>query len=208
MTFEQMYNLSNSILDKSGSPYFNEVEFDSFCNIAYNDWIEQEYNKFEETQEHSVKLKNLLVEYTKNSSNIMLNTDITNFRYLLRVNGEFTDSCNGKITRNIRKSQLDDIDVMNQDPFNRPTTKEPLFIITAGPKLQVFPTADKINITYLREPQKIDSENNPNIVFELPDYLAEEIVEICVKKLNVNTENYNQAQALNQEIAQRNGILE
>ena len=211
MTFIEMYNLSNSILDKSGSPYFTELEFDNFCNIAYNDWIEQEHDVFEQTGEHSVKLQRLLVAYTKVGTEISLSTDIANFRYLYRINGVFTSVCNGvsKIeTRNIRKAQLDDIDVMNQDPFNKPIAREPLYIYNAGQKISVYPNADSINITYLREPQRINADTNPSGVFELPDYLAEEIVEMTVKKLNVNTENYNQAQALNQEIVQRNGISE
>lgn len=208
MTFLEMYNLSNSILDKSGSPYFTELEFDNFCNIAYNDWIEQEHDVFEQTGEHSVKLQKLLVPYTKVGTEISLTTDITNFRYLYRINGEFTDSCDGKVVRNIRKAQLDDIDVMNQDPFNKPITKEPLYIYNAGNKISVYPNANSINITYLREPQRINADTNPSGVFELADYIAEEIVQMAVKKMDVNTENYQQAQALNQEIVQRNGISE
>jgi hypothetical protein len=208
MTFEQMFNLSNSLLDKVGSPYFTESEFDDFCNIAYNDWIEQEYNKFEINHEHSVKLDRLLVPYTKIGTEIFLTTDITNFRYLARINGEFNDTCDGLVTRNIRQAKNNNIDVLKQDPFNRPTTKEPLFFITAGPKIEVLPTANRVNIVYVRDPQKINSDTNPTGVFELPDYLAEEIVEMAVRKQDVNTENYNQANAINNEIAQRNGVFE
>jgi len=215
MTFLEMYNLSNLLLDKAGTAYFLESEFDSFCNIAYNDWIEREYEKLEQSQEHTVKLKPLYGSFRKLGSDVInFSTDVLNFRYLIRFNGKFNDVCGGVttvLTSNINKALNNNIDVLNIDPFNKPIAREPLYIQTIESGIVVFkvyPFPNEINMTYIKEPQIINSAGSPSTVFEMPNYIAEEIVQLCVKKQDVNIGNFNKVQFDQNEIVQRNGVFE
>lgn len=204
MTFLEMYNMSRTLLDKSGSPYFTKSAFDIFANIAYNDWIEDACGKFEVDQESKVKLRPLYTEFSKSGSDIIiLSTDTPNFRYLTRFNGTFTDECLGVLTRNVRPARNNDIDIMNIDPFQKPIASDPLYIQTEEsgvPVFKVFPVPLALSGTYIRNGQIIDSNASPITVFEMPDYIAEEVVERATKKMEINIENYNRVQFEQQEI--------
>ena len=58
-------------------------------------------------------------------------------------------------------------------------------------------------MTYVRNPQVINSNTSGGTIFEMPDEVAEEIVEMTVKKMDINIENYQQAKFNQQEINQR-----
>lgn len=212
MTFGEMYSLGQTLYDKSGSPYLPEEQFDQLANIAYNDWVENEYRKLETDQEHTSRIHLLYKPFTKpNDSIIKIATDLTEFRYLIRFNAKFEKICNGVTTYPVVpvvKAQNDDVDILQTDPFNKGNNEEPLYIATndgVEAVWQVFSETVplELNGTYVRNPQKIDSQNNPNTVFELADYIAEEVVMLAMKKTEVVIENYNRAKAEAAEIQQR-----
>lgn len=213
MTFLEMYTLGQTLNDKAGSAYLPEEQFDQLAKMAYNDWIEYQYNLLEKDQEHTSRLRNLYKTFQKLNSNIIdLPVDIPTFRYLVRMNIKYRKDCNGTITYpmpSVTKAQNDDIDVLQNDPFNKGTDEEPLYIMTEAalkPALRIFSTNVplEVNITFIREPQSIDSKNSPNTVFEQPNYIAEEIVDLAIKKHLGITENFNRVAAENGEIKQRN----
>lgn len=204
MTFLEMYNMSNTLLDKAGSPYFTESEFDIFCNIAYNFWIGQAYAELEITQGNKVRLKDLYKPFSKVGSNtVVFPTDIADFRYLIRFNGVFSH-CGENIIRNIKPVRNNDIDILNVDPFNKPIATDPLYIVTSSgglSRFEIYPTPISYSLTYIREPQVIDSNGSPSTVFELPDYLAQQIVSLATYKEEINVENYNRVQFQAKDVA-------
>lgn len=103
------------------------------------------------------------------------------------------------LTDTIRTSvtpvQLDDLEEAYGDPFNEPSDKHPLYVLRsdeAGDRyVQIFSDTDPlaIDVDYLTEPDKIDGENTPTGVLNLPVYTHEEIVNIAVRKLLDNIES-------------------
>lgn len=207
-----MYILGQTLLDKAGSPYFPEDQFDELARIAYNDWIEMEYRKFEQGQEHTARIRNLYKTFTKpNANTIAIAAEIPDFRYLVRFKSKYRFSCKGKVSYPeppIIKAQNDDIDMLIQDPLNSPTNAEPLYIFTeengvSTIKVYAETVPLELSMTYIRTGQSIDSANSPNTVFEQPDYIAEEIVQLVVKKMDVVIENPQKTVADANEIRQR-----
>lgn len=204
-TFKQMYDLHQTLWDKSGSPYLPEEQFDELANVKYNDFVTAECAKIEQGQEHTVRIHELYRKFQKaNSNQILRDTDLPNFRYLLRFKSKYKKTCNGVDTfpePSVRKASNNSVDIMQADPFNKGIDADPCYVLTVDannkPIYQVL--ADtvplELNGTYVRTPQKIDSKNNPNSNFELSDFVAEAIVRAVVFRSDVMIENLNRAQA-------------
>ena len=212
MTFQQMYDMGNQLLDKSGSPYIPESQFDSLANIAYNDWVTQWYRVSETNHEVKRRLLHLYKKYSVlNSSTINLTTNVTDFLYLMGINGKFRKDCNNVIsyhTVNVRPAVFDDIDVMQNDPFNKGIDEDPTYtfdVSGASKLIKVYSdtTPVELSIVYLKTPQVINSDSTPLVQFEAPDFIAQEVVMLTVKKQEVVIENYQRYQAEQAEIKSR-----
>ena len=212
MTFQQMYEMGNQLLDKSGSPYIPEVQFDALANIAYNDWLLQWYRLAETNHEVKRRLLHLYKKYSVlNSQTINLTSNVTDFMFLLSINGKFRKDCNGVITYpvvNIRPAEFDDIDVMQNDPFNKGVDSDPTYtfdVSGANKLIKVFSDTVpvELSIVYLKTPQVINSDSTPSVVFEAPDFAAQEVVMMAVKKQEVVIENYQRYQAEQAELKAR-----
>jgi len=100
----------------------------------------------------------------------------------------------------------DTIDQMMNDPFNRPIDEDPATITTqlpnGNPGFQVFSTTVplSLNLTYIKEPQVINSATSPNTVFECPDYIASYIIRMVVYNLDITIEGFQRAKAEAEEI--------
>ncbi len=201
--FGQLYGLMQTFIDKAGSPYFPQSQFDQIANALYNDFVENELTRLEETEEYTTRVEYLYEVIQKvNVGQIVESVDCPNFRKRIRFNMRYRDNCNGKITypySAIIKARNNEIDMMRNDPFNEGNDKEPLFLVTksAGEIVwQVFSTSVplELNVTYCRNPQKIDSANNPTTTFEAPDYIAEELCRFIGQEMDNITENFNRSQ--------------
>lgn len=217
MTLQEIYNLTQSLLDKSGSPYFGEDAVSDFINLAINDFIETTYENFEKNQEFRLRLQSLYVPFTIfNKREILLKTpELSNFRYLTHISAKFDkvdcDGNNVEIEVNVRPAPMDSIDVIKKDPFNKPTDEDPIYYYSANTSLEkvlyVLSTTipKEVNGVYIKNPTKVDILANPNTQFQFDDKLALEICQLAVKKMEVNIENYNRAQFEAAEIRQSSG---
>lgn len=218
MTYQEMSKLLDDLCDKAGSPYFIDYEQQSFLNIAVNDYVEMEYSKFEMDGSHKLNLLPIERPFTKaNSSFLIINTDLPNFRYLTRLRGKFNSvDCNGNVGFKyvpIRPSKKDTIDVAHIDPFNTPIDEDPLYTYkNTGSQQRIIiysaTTPVELEGDYLIDPIVIDLVNAPNTVFQFDDKTAMEICEMASKKMLNRTENYNMAQSLIPEIKQLNDTFQ
>ena len=204
MTYLQMYDIGQTLLDKAGSPYYPPDQWDIFANIVLDDLFQKEYDKLEKGEKQTSLMLWTYRGFQKvNSSFIDIYTDIPDWRYTIRINAKFRKDCNGTITYpvvNVIPFQNDDIDMAQNDPLNKGDDDEPTYIMTVNgttPRLQVFSTTTplEINLTYLKQPVAIDSANNPNTVAEFNDAFARYVVRMVDEMLKGNTENYPAAQA-------------
>lgn len=214
MTYGEMRTLIDALLDKAGSPYFNDDEVSNFLNIAFDDLVENEYERFESNQEHKLRILGLQRPFIKaNSDRIVIPTDVVNFRYLLDIESGFNAvDCNGNaivIYRNVKPSATNNIDVINRDPFNKPIDKDPFYLFLndgTNKYIKIYSETTPVSITgnYLKNFIPIDISSTATN-FELEDKIARELCQLAVKKMEVNIENYNRAQMEVQEIKQISG---
>lgn len=203
MNFGQMYTLFNSLFDKALSPYIPPQQFDDLANTEYSNWIETEYKKLEANQKYDEQLAYLFETFSKaNSNTIDFVTDLTSsLRYRIRFSSTYTDCNNKTQPANIQPAGNDEIDTMIGDSFWNPTDVAPVTIVTelpsGNPGFQVYSTNTplSLNLTYIRQPQVIDSTNNPNTNFEMPDQFARWVVEKAVTRADVLVENFERAKA-------------
>ena len=217
MTYQQMANLLDLLCDKAGSPYFTASEKQSFLIIAVNDWVEMEYGKFEMDGEHKLNLLPIERPFTKaNSSIIIIDTDVPNFRYLTRFVAKFEKTdCGGNKSfyfKPIRPSRKDSIDVAKEDPFNKPTDEYPMYSYNntgSQKRITVHSVTTPLELSgeYIIDPIIIDLVGAPNTVFQFDDKTAIEVCELAVKKMLANVENFNMSQSMIPEIKQLNGTF-
>jgi len=218
MTWGDMSKILDALCDKAGSPYFNPSEKSIFLNIAMNDFVETEYEQFEKDGEHKLRLLPLQRTFQKaNSSFLIIDggapNDLIDFRYIVRFSATFNATdCNGNpitITKPIRPSKKDNIDVAKNDPFNKPIDNDPLYsYVNTGTekRIVVYSTTPPIELEgeFLKNFIEIDVTQTAT-VFEFPKKIGEEVCELASKKMLGSVENYNMAQSLVQDIQQING---
>jgi len=208
--------LSDTILDKSGTPYFTPPEFTRLLNMSYDIWVRLNWKRFEQNSEMKYKMRLLTQPFeVLNTNEVSLSVIAPAFRYDARVRATFKKVCGWEwkagarvqkvsyITRSCTPVENNRIDVMENDPFNRGIDEEPTFIQTTTPapaSLPIFRIFSetvpvKVDGLYVRQPTYIDLVNFPNVVFEQPDDLAEEIVSICDTNEEAIIENYNRMNA-------------
>lgn len=205
MTYGAMYSLFETLWDKSGSPYLDKADFDKLATDKYNDFVTAECKKIEDGQEHTVRIHQLYKKFKKLNSNIIIvGVDLPNFRYLLRFTSKYKKVCGSAVTYPevaVRKAPNNNVDVMQADPFNKGIDADPTYVPdvsdTGAPAYRVLSTTVPLELsgTYVRTPTPIDSANNPNIAFELPDFVAEIIVNMVVGRGDIVIENLPRANA-------------
>lgn len=205
MTYGQMYTYFQRLMDKAAMPYVPQIQFDDFANGKYQAFVTSECPKVETTQGHSFTLFGLYKTFSKPNSNlIVFPTDIANMRYLIRFNSTYKKICGvpQRITYpvvNIRKAPNNNVDEMQNDPFNKGIDEDPCYVETvSGGNIawQVLTDTPPLNLglTYIKEPTPINSTTNPTGVFELKDFVARAIVESVVNRTDVVIENFARSQ--------------
>lgn len=210
MTFQQMYDATMVLFDKAGSPYIPQYQFDIFANIKMNAWIDFESDMLERDEKWISDLMYVFKVVSKTNTNqIDRVVDTPNFRKILRFNMTYANPCDSKspdLMSRIYPSTLSEIDDALNNSFNKPSDEEPQAIATqlsnGNSGWQVFSTTipKTLNMTYVRNPQMIDSANNPNTVFEGDDYVAYILMQLIAYKMDLTIENFNRMKAGMQDI--------
>jgi len=203
MTFQEIYNKSMVVFDKAGSPYMPPDQFDTFFNMKYNAWVDFESRMLEQNEHYNSQLMYLFDTISKPNSNFIDRVvDTPNFRKRLRFNITYLDTCSNDIVRkNINVVANNVIDVMTEDPFNKPIDEEPLAIATklanGNPGWQEFGTTIPLtlNMSWVKNPQVFNSATAPNTVFEAPDFVAYILIQLVVYRMDITVEGLQRAQA-------------
>jgi len=204
MTAQQLFDFGNILYDKTGSPWFNESEFTQIFNMSYDIWIRLLWRRFEMDSENKYKIRVLLQPFSAvNTNEVVIANIVPDVRYEARIRVATQTYPQG---RSCRPFQNNRNDLLQTDPFNKGTDREPSFIQTADTNGTVFQISSdtvptSINGLYIRQPNYIDAVNAPLAVFEQPDDLAREIVSICARQEDAIIENYNRMQAAQDRIA-------
>lgn len=198
-----MYDNFQVLWDKSGSPYMPQSSFDIYANNKYNDFVEMMGRVIETEERFMADIQYLFTTFSKANSNIIDRVaDVPDFRRRMRMNATFTNPCSAKLPpllRNVRPVPNSQIDIMQNDPNNKGIDEDPLAIATqlptGDPGWQLFSDTVPLifSMTYIKVPQVIDSANNPNTIFEAPDYIANYIIRLVLTDGDTTIENYERS---------------
>jgi len=178
MTFLELRLHVEQYLDQSQTGYFHPSEIDRALQNAQTEVVNELYADVEVIQKRRDALIKVTVKHTYTSSSILVLSEAVDYRHTLSVVGKWDFVCNGTTTRRqvgIKPIRHDVLGTIFSDPYNTPTNQFPVYInYTNGvnePVIEVFSTTTPIEVelTYLKNPKKIDSENDPSGQCELPE---------------------------------------
>jgi hypothetical protein len=207
MTAQELFDFGNILYDKTGSPWFNEAEFTQIFNMSYDIWVRLLWKRFEMDSENKYKIRVLLQPFEAlNSRQVIISSIAPDVRYEARVKVTTPKYPDGRSCRPVQNNR---VDVLQQDPFNKGTDREPTFVQTATVvsgtiflvNSDTVPT--KIEGLYVRQPKYVDLVAAPLAIFEQPDDLGREIVSICARQEDSIIENFNRMQAAGDRIASK-----
>ena len=194
MTFGEMHDLVDVILDKSQTAYFEPSEKDTFLNLAQNELVKNRYKLFEVNEKRREDLLPLVRQFAFVGTSV-INLDIVpDFFLILSLKGDFL-ICGEEQEVALRPRKFDEIYRTSEDPFNRVDDDHPAYVMFnngVNNIIEIRPTTKVVvangELTYLKRPLAIDGENNPNSVPELPEHTHEEIVNIASRKMMLTVE--------------------
>ena len=147
----------DDLLDKAGSSYFTDTEKDRFLDSAVIEWCNEVYNMINTTQVYNDKSALLIKEATATRAQLEDITDATDssgtiqdYWHLLSLKDSRDNS--------VKIVQIDDINSINSDPFNRPEDSSPVaYFIQDGSsqlKLEILGSDDtNFTLLYYMQPQ-------------------------------------------------------
>jgi hypothetical protein len=210
MTYQNLYDLEATLLDKSGVAYFSEVESDKFTNLAKDNLVEILFKDFEATQILSDKLSPLKKSFTfTNKTSLNPNTDFTNYLYWINAFATKNIVCaTGTKTEDIPIVPLakNSSNYIKLDPFNKPSTRTIWMNEVDG--LFKFETNDTLSGggQYLKKPLIIDTLNAPNTICEFNDSVCNEIAIMACILMAQSISDFDRAKILMTQLADyRNG---
>ena len=195
MTFAEAHEKIDVIIDKHDLPWFEPEEKDIFLNFAQQEFVNQRYSEFEVNEKRRQDIRTLITTFSAGAvSSITVPSDML---FVLSLKGTFNVVICGQTVQretHIRPMQHDDVNKIINDPFNKPTNDEPVYVTNAN-TLEILSdnTAISTELTYIKEPLVIDTVTNPTGVFSTPTYTHNEIVNIAVRKMlgSIEQQNYN-----------------
>lgn len=178
MTYLEMRQHVEQYLDQNQTGYFYPSEMDKALNDALNERMGQLIKDFEVIQKVRDALRKLTVRQTFLSTNVVPLSATTDYMRAVALEAKWDFACNGKITKRtiaVKPIRFDLFASIQNDPDNQPTNHFPVYIDynndTLGEVMEIHSgtTPEEVVLTYIKRPQKIDSENNPIGVCELPE---------------------------------------
>lgn len=207
MTIAQMHDAFTLGVDERNNSRFTPSETDEILNRACRELVREYYKEFETNEEFRQSLA-MLVEVLPvtfaqtanygiaNLDGIVIPNAITGstIMFIVSLSVQVTDNCGRTNKRAVRPHMSNDEVHVTNDPFNKPTPREPkLHVEHSGTqarrmKLYVagdnavapYPAIGTAEVRLLRTPRIMNSLSSPQIQCELPAYLHQEIVNRAV----------------------------
>ena len=213
MDIIEMQEACDTGLDKANSPWYTSTEKDYYLNKALHEFAESRYRFFEKDERVRKELLPLVRSTAGANTSIVNYGIIENFMFTLSLSGIFNKVCGvGTSLEPIRPIQLDDEIGMQKDPFNKSGDDNPQYIeenngVDDIAIIKSDTTPLSYTLKYLKIPRTVFRDvDNPsnNINSEMPIFTHDEIVSIAVRMMMANTEQVQNYQLQQNEIANEN----
>jgi hypothetical protein len=177
-------------MDKGGDPYLPEVTFDSFINDEASVMFNGLYDDFQETGELSDKISTLTIPFSlKAVTEINTVTTWSDYWHIINLLGNSIYQC-GTVTKNewipITPIKPKEESTIYADAYNKPSEHNFYYTISADKIRLIAPKAIDVRGNYLKLPNKIDSQNNPNTVCEFSDDVCMELTRMAMQKYMIS----------------------
>ena len=197
----------DDLLDKAGSSYFTDTEKDRFLDSAVIEWCNEVYNMINTTQVYNDKSALLIKEATATRAQLEDITDATDssgtiqdYWHLLSLKDSRDNS--------VKIVQIDDINSINSDPFNRPEDSSPVaYFIQDGSsqlKLEILGSDDtNFTLLYYIQPQLPSAVGTTDgLTANIHEMYHREVVKLAARAIlaNIESPQYN---TLRTEIAEQ-----
>ncbi len=197
----------DDLLDKAGSSYFTDTEKDRFLDSAVIEWCNEVYNMINTTQVYNDKSALLIKEATATRAQLEDITDATDssgtiqdYWHLLSLKDSRDNS--------VKIVQIDDINSINSDPFNRPEDSSPVaYFIQDGSsqlKLEILGSDDtNFTLLYYMQPQLPSAVGTTDgLTANIHEMYHREVVKLAARAIlaNIESPQYN---TLRTEIAEQ-----
>ena len=197
----------DDLLDKAGSSYFTDTEKDRFLDSAVIEWCNEVYNMINTTQVYNDKSALLIKETTATRAQLEDITDATDssgtiqdYWHLLSLKDSRDNS--------VKIVQIDDINSINSDPFNRPEDSSPVaYFIQDGSsqlKLEILGSDDtNFTLLYYMQPQLPSAVGTTDgLTANIHEMYHREVVKLAARAIlaNIESPQYN---TLRTEIAEQ-----
>lgn len=211
MTIDEAHIEVEITVDKrstSQAPELPPEVIDYFLNEATARYTKLRYGKnnlykagFEEIQKRTDDLKTLvktedinvsLVSTEENTYSVDLDSTTNQYWFFIRGRANVNNDRCGTKTKRVKLIQQDDLNKVLIDPFNKPIYDRPVIYFEDGDVYVVTDgtfTVESFKLTYLKEPQKVDSLSNPQVQWDMPEHTHKEIVQLACDIIIENIES-------------------
>ena len=184
----------DDLLDKAGSSYFTDTEKDRFLDSAVIEWCNEVYNMINTTQVYNDKSALLIKETTATRAQLEDITDATD------SSGQIQDywhllSLKDSRDNSVKIVQIDDINSINSDPFNRPEDSSPVaYFIQDGSsqlKLEILGSDDtNFTLLYYMQPQLPSAVGTTDgLTANIHEMYHREVVRLAARAMLANIES-------------------
>ena len=184
----------DDLLDKAGSSYFTDTEKDRFLDSAVVEWCNEVYNMINTTQVYNDKSALLIKETTATRAQLEDITDATD------SSGQIQDywhllSLKDSRDNSVKIVQIDDINSINSDPFNRPEDSSPVaYFIQDGSsqlKLEILGSDDtNFTLLYYMQPQLPSAVGTTDgLTANIHEMYHREVVRLAARAMLANIES-------------------
>ena len=188
----------DDLLDKAGSSYFTDTEKDRFLDSAVIEWCNEVYNMINTSKIYNDKSALLIKETTLTQAQLENITDATDsntsgteniedYWHLLALKDSRDNS--------VKIVQIDDVNSINSDPFNRPDDSSPVaYFIQDGSgqlKLEILGSNDtNFTLLYYMQPELPSAVGiSAGLSANIHEMYHREVVKLAARAILANIES-------------------
>lgn len=189
-TNREIYDLIESNRDTIGFPYFGEAQVSELFNSEYVRYVD-EVSNLPEGEPLRARIAPLVQEKQLSDTGVIPASALSGSMKILSILADFDFECRGDVnryTRPVTPLSFDALGVSLDDPSTQPSDTFPSYIEKPSPagrsiEIKSDNTPKKIYLWYIKYPDPIDIENDPNGTIELDALAQEEIIKRVLSQL-------------------------
>ena len=209
LTNSQVYKYFQGKVDKANAPYIPPAQMALMYTESRLEWLRLKSKDFEVTTLQRSDLRPFIKEQDFGSVLTVSIPNDSEILYTMGVWANFEFECKGVTrisTRPIRPLTIDEAAEIMMDPFNQPNDEFPAYVERSDnnvPYLDILCSSAPVEGTvfFIKSPKPFELLTDPNGYTDESETAQFEIIDIAVKKAELEIENLNKFQGMREEIS-------